>query len=237
MSAPLQKRPSLQTEPLGSAAAQLSAASLQVSLQFASPSAPAQGVPAPPQTPAEQVSVTVQKSPSLQAEPLASAAVQVSAASLQLSAQLPSPSAPGQGVPEPPQTPLLQVSVAVQNSPSLHGEPLESGAVHVSLASLQLSAQFASPSAPGHGLPTCPLQTPPLQVSAPLQNRPSSQGVPLESALVQESEASLQDSAQLLSPSGPGQGAPTCCVQAPAAQVSAPLQNRPSSQAAVLAGC
>jgi hypothetical protein len=30
-----------------------------------------------------------------------------------------------------------------------------------------------------HGLPACPLQVPPPQVSAPLQNRPSSHGLEL----------------------------------------------------------
>jgi hypothetical protein len=83
------------------------------------------GVPA--QTPAVHTSVDVQVSPSLHAEPSGSGAVQLSVASSHDSAQLPSPSGPGQGLPECVQLPPLQVSVPLQKRPSLHGVPLMTG--------------------------------------------------------------------------------------------------------------
>jgi hypothetical protein len=80
----------------------------------------------------------------------------------------------------PPHVPdPLQVSPTVQNRPSLHATPFGSGAVQVSAASLQLSAQLPSPSGPGHGLPACVEHTPAAQVSVPLQNRPSLHDVPV----------------------------------------------------------
>lgn len=86
----------------------------------------------PVQTPDWHVSPTLQKSPSLHAEPFGSGAVQESVVSLQLSAQLPSPSAPGHGLPALTlQTPeALHLSVPSQKSPSLHGV-LAGRVVHV----------------------------------------------------------------------------------------------------------
>jgi len=50
--------------------------------------------------------------------------------------------------------------------------------VHESLVSLQLSAQFPSPSAPGHGFPVLTLHEPEaLHLSVPLQKMPSLHGV------------------------------------------------------------
>jgi hypothetical protein len=79
----------------------------------------------------------------------------------------------------PPQTPAVQVSTAVQNLPSLHADPFGSLPVQLLPASLQLSAQLASPSGPGHGLPACTVQAPAAHVSAPLQNVPSLHDVPV----------------------------------------------------------
>jgi hypothetical protein len=115
--------------------------------------------------------------------------------------------------------------------PAAHALPIGSGAVHELAVSSHDSAQFASPSGPGHGSPACTLQVPALHESAPVQNRPSSQAAPSGSGAVQLSAASLHDSAQLPSPSGPGQGSPACVLQEPELQVSAPLQNRPSLHA------
>src|SRR4030095_11774068 len=84
---------------------------------------------------------------------------------------------------------------------------------------------------PGQGSPVCIAQAPALHVSVPLQNSPSLQTDPFGSGAVQVSVASLQDSLQLPSPSGPGQGSPLWLAQAPAAQVSVPLQKRPSLHA------
>jgi len=63
------------------------------------------------------------------------------------------------------------------------------------------------------------------QTSGPSQNRPSSaQALPSGSGAVQLLLVSSHDSAQLPSPSGPGQGSPPCCAQAPPLHVSTPLQ-------------
>lgn len=75
-----------------------------------------------------------------------------------------------------------------------------------------------------------PVHTPAWHASPTLQKSPSSQLEPFGSGAVQESVASLQLSAQLPSPSGPGQGLPACTAHTPAAQVSPPLQNVPSLQ-------
>src|SRR5262245_51626919 len=80
--------------------------------------------------------------------------------------------------PPPVHTPDWQVSPTLQKSPSLHGELFGSAAKQLAFASLQLSAQLPSPSAPGQGLPACWMHAPVTQVSAPLQNVPSLHGVP-----------------------------------------------------------
>jgi hypothetical protein len=66
----------------------------------------------------------------------------------------------------------------LQKSPSLHAELFGSAARQLSFASLQLSAQLPSPSAPGHGLPAWTVQAPAAHVSAPLQNVASLHDVP-----------------------------------------------------------
>lgn len=67
----------------------------------------------------------------------------------------------------------------MQNKPSSHGEPVGSFAVQALVDSLQLSLQLPSPSGPGQGGVPCRLHTPALHVSVPLQNKPSSHGVPV----------------------------------------------------------
>jgi hypothetical protein len=69
-----------------------------------------------------------------------------------------------------------------------------------------------------------------------VQKRPSLQAEPSGSFPVHDFPASLQLSAQLLSPSGPGHGVPACTVHAPAAHLSAPLQNVPSSHVVPVCG-
>jgi len=190
------------------------------------------------QDPPEHVSAPLHPRPSLQPEPLGSAAVQLSAASLHDSLQLPSPSGPGHGLPACPEhAPPEQVSAPLQNVPSLQADPLGSLAVQLSAASLHDSLQSPSPSAPGHGFVPCTEQAPPEQVSLPLQKRPSVQAEPLGSLAVQLSAASLHDSLQLPSPSGPGHGFVPCTEQAPPEQVSLPLQKTPSLHGTVLFGC
>src|SRR5690606_6635352 len=105
--------------------------------------------------------------------------------------------------------------------------PAESGSsVHASVQS-----QSASNIPALHGFcEGLPVQTPLLHASEPVHTRPSVHADPSGSAAVHEPAASSQDSEQLPSPLGPGHGSPACVVHAPAAQVSAPLQNEPSSQ-------
>src|SRR5690349_9849623 len=99
------------------------------------------------QSPPLQESAPSQRRPSSQLEASGSAAVQLSAFSLQLSAQSRSPSGPGQGLPAwALQSPLLHWSAPLQNTPSSQAEPFGSGAVHLSLTSLQDSMQLPSPS-------------------------------------------------------------------------------------------
>src|SRR5262245_27322415 len=75
-----------------------------------------------------------------------------------------------------------------------------------------------------------PAQTPELHASVDVQASPSLQTEPSGSAAVQPSAASSHDSAQLPSPSVPGQGEPACTVQLPALHWSVPLQKSPSLQ-------
>jgi hypothetical protein len=90
----------VQADPFGSAALQLSAPSSHDSAQFASPSAPAHGSPVwALQLPPLHVSVPLQKSPSVHADPFGSAALQLSADSSHDSEQFPSPSGPAHGSP------------------------------------------------------------------------------------------------------------------------------------------
>jgi hypothetical protein len=125
----------------------------------------------------------------------------------------------------------VHVSVPLQNKLSVHAEPLGSFAEQLSAASEQDSTQLPSPSAPGHGLPVCPLHTPPEHVSEPLQNRESLHAEPFGSLPVQVSDASLHVSAQLPSPSGPGHGFAPASAQTPFKHASGPLQKKPSVQA------
>jgi hypothetical protein len=195
---------------IGSGAVHELVVSSHDSAQLASPSGPGHGSPACTlQVPELQVSTPVQKSPSSQADPSGSGAVQLPATSLHDSAQLPSPSGPGHGSPAwTVHVPLLQVSAPSQNTPSLHALPSGSGALQRCVVSLHDSAQLPSPSGPGHGLPVCALHVPPWQKSAPVQKSPSSQVTPSGSGAVQLWAGSLHDSEQLPSPSGPGHGLP-----------------------------
>ena len=79
----VQNKPSLHDEPSGSFPSHRPVAGLHDSVQSLSPSAPAQGSPLPPQTPARQVSVSVHKSPSSQGELSGSSAKQLLLASSQ----------------------------------------------------------------------------------------------------------------------------------------------------------
>jgi hypothetical protein len=114
----------------------------------------------------------------------------------------------------------------------LHDVRFGSAALQASPASLQEPLQFESVVVSGkQGLPACEEQAPPLQLSEPLQKVPSLQPVPLGSAELQASPASLHEPAQFESDVFSGaHGSPAWFVQAPALQVSEPLQNAPSLQ-------
>src|SRR6185503_1684345 len=122
--------------------------------------------------------------------------------------------------------PVEHVSVPLQNRPSVHADPFGSVALQLSADSSHDSAQFPSPSGPGHGSPACVEHVPVEHVSVPLQNRLSVQAEPSVSAARQLSDASLHDSEQLPSPSGPGHGSPECVEHVPPVQLSVPLQNK-----------
>lgn len=104
-----------------------------------------------------QESGPLQKTPSSQADPTGSLAVQLSVLSLQSSLQSPSPSptCAAHGLPLCEQVPFWQVSVPLQKRPSLHEVPLGSFPVQASALSLQVSEQSLSPSGPGQGSPAC----------------------------------------------------------------------------------
>jgi hypothetical protein len=127
------------------------------------------------------------------------------------------------------QLPPLQWSPVVQASPSLQVFELETVKTQP-VAGAQVS--FV------HGLLSLhvgagpPVQVPePLQWSDVVQALPSVQPAVDGSGAVQFFAPSLQDVEQLPSVALRGrQGSPACVVQAPAEQVSAPLQNVPSLQ-------
>jgi len=211
VSVPLQNAPSLQPVPFGSAPLQASAASLHDAAQFPSDVLSGRhGSPAwPAHVPPVQVSLPLQKAPSLQPVPLGSAELQASPASLHEVAQLLSVVLTGQGSPAwLEHVPPLHVSAPLQKVPSLQPVPLASAALQASPASLHEVAQLLSVVLAGQGSPAWLEHDPPLQVSAPLQKAPSLQPVPLGSAALQASPASLHDVEQLLSVVLTGQGSP-----------------------------
>jgi hypothetical protein len=217
----------------------------------------------PPQVPPAHTSVDVQTLPSSHDVPFASFAVQLSAASLQLSLQFGPVLWPGHGLPAwleqdppaqvslplqnkpslhaavlfvPPHVPAVQVSLDVHTLPSLQPVPFGSGAVQLSAPSLHDVAQLLSVvTGAGHGSPAWFAQDPPLQVSAPLQKSPSLQPVPFGSGAVHALAPSLQDAEQFPSFVLSGvHGSPACSEQPPPLHVSLPLQKTPSLQAAEL---
>src|SRR3989442_6711067 len=88
---------------------------------------------------------------------------------------------------------------------------------------------------PAPGSPAFPHPPVPLPVSAPLQNRPSSQPVPLASLPEQFLADSLHESLQLGPTLFPGHGLPAGTHLPEPLQVSPPFHYRPSSQPVPLA--
>jgi len=130
----------------------------------------------------------------------------------------------------PTQAPAWHVSVLVHAVPSSHALPFAfAGFVQTPVPVLQVPALWHW-SLAVHTTGFAPVQTPAWQVSDWVHALPSLQAEPFGSFAVQFFPASLQLSAQLAFPFGPGQGLPAWFVHAPAAlHVSAPLQKVPSS--------
>src|SRR5207245_2381512 len=142
----------------------------------------------------------------------------------------------GHGLPACRQLPdPLQVSAPLQNKPSSQPVPLASLPEQFLADSLHESLYLRATLLPAHGLPACRQLPDPLQVSAPLQNRPSSQPVPLASLPEQFLADSLHESLPTRRSSDLGHGLPACRQLPDPLQVSAPLQNKPSSQPVPLA--
>jgi hypothetical protein len=106
---------------------------------------------------------------------------------------------------------------------------------------LQVSALSHAPAAARHTPPVAKPsggQTPALHVSATSQGPAAGrQGLPFGSFAVQLSRVSLHDSAQFVSPSGPGHGLPEWTLHVPPPHVSVPLQKSPSLHATLLFVC
>jgi len=136
-----------------------------------------------------------------------------------------------------PQVPEPSHTSSVHGLPSgVHGVPDPSK--HDCVASVQVALH-----SPLHGLPL-PTQVPaPSHWSVEVQNCPSSHGVPL--GATQSSLSSLQvlEFAQVPTTARGSDWAGDCghglplLTQDPSMQLSSPLQNSPSSQEALLAGC
>jgi hypothetical protein len=106
--------------------------------------------------PAVHTSPTVHWSASVQPEPSGSGAVQAFAASEHVSAQLPSPSGPGHGVPAcKAHVPRTHVSVPLQKMPSVQGAPSAAltSAGQAAALPLQVSATSQSPALGRHACP------------------------------------------------------------------------------------
>jgi hypothetical protein len=101
----------------------------------------------------------------------------------------------------------VQVSVPVQNKAVGASRAVGSAAVQSSADSLHDSEQFASPSGPARIAAMRRAAAAAAEVGAVAEDA-SSHAEPFASAAVQLSAASLHDSEQLPSPSGPGHGSP-----------------------------
>ncbi len=150
----------------------------------------------------------------------------VSVASMQLSAVQPKPSVRIGPVPATQPVDGLQVSEPLQNRPSLH---LASCGVFTMAfwASEQVSTVHAIPSAGLGGVPATHVV--PLQISAPLQNRPSLH-FGLCGVLTIESVASSHLSTVQSIPSDTLGALPSLWQPTPGMQVSVPSQNAPLLQ-------
>jgi hypothetical protein len=225
VSAPLQAFPSLQPVPLATSVFWQPLAASHESVVQGLPSLQLSGGPGV-QVPVWQVSVPLQALPSPQDVPFVTLTFRHPSVASQESAVQGLPSsqlgiAPGE------QVPAWQVSVPLHALPSLQDVPFPTAVCahpvtgsQVSVVQGLLSSQ--SREAPGE-------QVPDEQVSAPLQTSPSGQEVPSARSACSQPVTGSQVSLVHAFESSQSSGAPL--LQAPAWQVSAPLQTLPSPHA------
>ena len=192
------------------------------------PSLQSTGVPATQSLTALQTSTPLQYVPSSQLA-LFGVLSQLSVASLQLSTVQLTPSLQSTGVPAWQSLTASQVSAPLQYAPSSQFA-LFGVLSQLSVPSLQLSTVQPTPSSQTTGVPAWQSSVA-SQVSAPLQNAPSSHSV-LFGVLTQLSVDSLQVSSVQLTPSLQSTGVPAT-QSLTALQTSSPLQYAPSSHSAL----
>jgi hypothetical protein len=256
VSSPLQRLPSAHDEPSGTGVFWHPTSGSQLSVVHALSSSQVSGAPAA-HTPLWHVSSPSQGLLSAQDEPSGSAAfpqtpkVHTSLVHGLPSAQSPSTaqeSQPGIGafsqpligahvsvvqasassqssaVPEV-QTPPWQVSLPLQTSPSAHAVPFGTGVLEQPKTGPQPSVVHALPSSQSSVIPE--VQTPPWQVSWPLQTSPSAHGVPSATDTFVHPKTGSHVSVVHSLPSLQSSTAPA--VQMPLWQVSLPLHTSPSA--------
>lgn len=230
----VQKRPSLHAPPSLRALARHAppASSQTPALQVESSEAQLRACP-PPQTPAVQVSPTVQYTPSLHAVPLVRGTLMHAPVLGSHSPRVHAVFSDEQSIAAPPQVPELQASPVVHRSPSSQACPWLMGApTQRAVLSLQVPAVQAELDAEQSRGP--PLHSPAAQVSPVVQKRPSSQAPPsFRGARAQTFNASSH-TPRLQVFDCAEQSRATPATQAPAVQESPVVQNAPSSHAVPL---
>jgi hypothetical protein len=194
-----------------------------VSVVQPSPSSQLSGVPAV-QMPAWQVSSPLQTSASAHGVPLSTGVLAQPKTGSQPSVVQALPSSQSSAVPAV-HTPPWQVSSPLQTSPSAHGVPFATGVFVQPVSGSQVSVVQTLLSSQLSGAPA--VQTPAWQVSSPLQRSPSVHGVPFATGVLEHPKMGSQLSVVQTLPSSQSSGVPA--VQAPAWQVSSPLQTSPSA--------
>src|SRR5437899_1733442 len=186
---------------------------------------------APTQRPVVQVSVCVQPSLSLHAVPSGfGVGSHWPAASLHVPSLHWSPKRE-QSRAVPPNTPALQASVAVQNSPSSQATPSASrGLQQMPVTELQLPASWGR-SAAGQMTGFVPTQVPAWQVSVRVQASPSVQALPFDLVGVEQLPLAGSQTPATWHWSRAAQTTGFTPTQAPAWQVSVRVQASPSVQA------
>jgi hypothetical protein len=222
VSAPLQASPSLHELPFGAVACWQPDTGSQVSVVHGFESSQLGTLPAV-QPPAWQVSAPLQALPSLHELPFGALACWQPAPGLQVSVVHGFESSQFGAVPGV-QAPAWQVSAPLQVLPSVHEVPSVTLACWQPVAGAQVSVVHGFESSQFGAVPA--VQAPAWQVSAPLQVLPSVHEVPSVTLACWQPVAGAQVS--LVHGFESSQLGAVPAVQAPAWQVSAPLQVSPS---------